>query len=749
MAGFGNVHPIYVPSQLVNSSSNTCNVIYHCYLIELKQDFNYDVSVNDIVLALRTELDSEIMHTSSDSSFDVKRGKLLVNLRYFKAIQLSPHEVQGCRRFQTTLFRILLKRDLDKVTESVSEDFSLGDNPEIDYLLLPATPKHLMPNSDSIIDWKCVFSFPFSSESACDCKNGASEVWTKNGYVCSCKLENCVVYTSHIRNCKMFYIIRSVMELDGNSTMLHPQGKGNGTTYKEYFKNKHGVELKYENQSLLFGRNPFEVGNYLLKSRQMKEKGQGMHSAELPPELCHIIMSPMSISTIYSFSFIPSIMHWLESLLVAYNLKKMLSDHCVQNDIPISKVLQAITAKECQEVIDYDTLETVGDSFLKYAVSQQIFKTNQSDREGPLTVKRGKLVSNDALSKFGCCRTLPGFIRKEVFDPRKWEIPGDKSRNLTLKQELVSSGTRVYVGRTRKIGFEIVADVVEALIGAFITEDEGDALSFINWIGIKVDTNIIPYGRHLSIAPENLVKVKHLESLLSYSFQDPYLLLEALTHSSFNRPEFCYERLEFLGDAVLDYVITMHFYNEYSDKLSSEFLTNMRSISVNNECYTLSAIKGKLNEHILCGREVEKRIEATMKGVERLSLESTFGWELETYFSEVLGDVIESIAGAIFVDSGYKKEVVFDSIRPLLEPLVTPETAKRHPINELQELCSKRHYGRKESMKPCDNNETSVTIEVKADGNIYKHTAKAYKKYMARKVASKEILKLLKAMPDA
>lgn len=62
-------------------------------------------------------------------------------------------------------------------------------------------------------------------------------------------------------------------------------------------------------------------------------------SVELPPELCSIVMSPISINTFYSFSFVPSIMHRVESLLIAANLKKMHLDHCTQNDvIPISKV---------------------------------------------------------------------------------------------------------------------------------------------------------------------------------------------------------------------------------------------------------------------------------------------------------------------------------------------------------------------------------------------------------------------------
>lgn len=79
-----------------------------------------------------------------------------------------------------------------------------------------------------------------------------------------------------------------------------------------------------------------------------------------------------------------------------------------------------------------------------------------------------------------------------------------------------------------------------------------------------------------------------------------------------------------------------------------------------------------------------------------------------------------------------------------MEPLVTPETAKLHPIRELIELCQREHYKRKEPVVSHDIGVTSVTIEVEANGITYKHTATAANKATAEKVASKEVLKILK-----
>lgn len=70
-------------------------------------------------------------------------------------------------------------------------------------------------------------------------------------------------------------------------------------------------------------------------------------------------------------------------------------------------MLEAITTKQCQEEFDLESLETLGDSFLKYAVSQQLFKSYENHHEGMLSLKREGITSNAALCKLGCERSLP------------------------------------------------------------------------------------------------------------------------------------------------------------------------------------------------------------------------------------------------------------------------------------------------------------------------------------------------------
>lgn len=109
---------------------------------------------------------------------------------------------------------------------------------------------------------------------------------------------------------------------------------------------------------------------------------------------------------------------------------------------------------------------------------------------------------------------------------------------------MLSSGKKVYVKRKRKIKGKRIADVVEALIGAYLsTGGEKAALQFLNRIGIEVYFDIVPYERPFRVDPHKLINVRHLESLLKYTFNDPSLLLEAMTHGSYMLSEIprCYQ----------------------------------------------------------------------------------------------------------------------------------------------------------------------------------------------------------------
>ncbi|KAG5574723.1 hypothetical protein H5410_054857 [Solanum commersonii] len=214
---------------------------------------------------------------------------------------------------------------------------------------------------------------------------------------------------------------------------------------------------------------------------------------------------------------------------------------------------------------------------------------------------------------------------------------------------------------------------------------------------MDIDFVDAPIQRHFPLNAEKLVNIWYFESLLHYKFHDPSLLVEALIHGSYMLSEIprCYQRLEFLGDAVLDYVVIAHLYFKYP-RPSPGLITDLRSASVNNECYAQFT---------------------------------------------VLADVIESLAGAIFVDSGFNKDTIFQSIQPLLKPLLTPQTLKPHPVRELSELCDHKGYVKKKNVVSRDNGVAYITVDVDANGVTHKSTCSGRDKIMAKKVACKIVLK--------
>lgn len=740
----------YIPLQLVGGQrGNEPETLYYCYLIELETDFEYPIKPHDIWLAVRSPLQLE----NDSLIFDLyaERGCIKIKLSHPGEFRLNSEQVHMCRTFQNAIFRVLIDHDLNKLFEVLNSLQKEVESYAYDFFLLPSSG----PRQDPLIDWTCVSSVSlkniWTNHSACGSCGaiGASLHTYRSLPLCLCVLENCLVCTPHNGH---LYCISGL--LDGlNATSLLKLKDGVSITYKEYYKQRHGLDLVFVKQPLLRGHHIFPVLNCLHKSiiRKVKESSKG--AVELPPEICYVVMSPISAATFYSFSYAPSILHRIESLLLAANIKRMTMNHCTQKDvIPTIKVLEAITTKRCQERIHLESLETLGDSFLKYAVSQHLFKAYENQHEGLLSIKREKIISNASLCKLGCLHRIPGHIRNEPFDPKTWNVPGDNSGVNALDVEWISSNRILCLKRgRRKVKSKDVADVVEALIGAFLSAGgERTALSFMEGLGIEVDLTYIPYTMPLSIDPATLININFLESLLKYSFRDASLLVEALTHGSYMLPEIprCYQRLEYLGDAVLDYLITEHLFQTYPG-LSPGLLTDLRSASVNNVCYSRCAVRAGLHKHILhASQELHRQIDSTLLNFEQLSTMSSFGWESESMFPKVLGDVIESLAGAILVDSEYNMSIVFKVLRPLLEPMITPDMLKLNPVRELTELCQKEHYDLKKPVATCQTSKVSVEVEVEANGVVHKFSCSAPDRKTAKRLACKAVLKSLKSSKE-
>lgn len=149
-----------------------------------------------------------------------------------------------------------------------------------------------------------------------------------------------------------------------------------------------------------------------------------------------------------------------------------------------------------------------------------------------------------------------------------------------------------------------------------------------------------------------------LQEKLGYSFQDIPLLAEAMTHRSFSN-EFQAEelpdneRLEFLGDAVLDLVVSQHLMSSHPDAPEGE-LTRIRAEVVAMPSLARLARKLDLGRCLMLG-----------KGEERSGGRDK---------SNLLADALESLIGAIFMESGFDKAQKV--VLPLFVPLLAQAAAR-------------------------------------------------------------------------
>ena len=127
--------------------------------------------------------------------------------------------------------------------------------------------------------------------------------------------------------------------------------------------------------------------------------------------------------------------------------------------------------------------------------------------------------------------------------------------------------------------------------------------------------------------------LKKLEERLGYTFHDKPLILEALTHKSCKEP-YNNERLEFLGDAVLDLIVAEYLYKKFPDVNEGD-LSKLRASLVNEKGFHLLASLIELGEYIFISTAEENN-----KGRGKAS---------------ICSNAFEALIGAIYLEGGLDK----------------------------------------------------------------------------------------------
>ena len=310
-------------------------------------------------------------------------------------------------------------------------------------------------------------------------------------------------------------------------------------------------------------------------------------------------------------------------------------------------VLKALTTTHSADAFNLERLEMLGDAFLKLAVSLHLYCTYHDKDEGKLTQRKKRQISNLAL--FGAAKrtSLAGYqqstqLARDVWCPTGCQHGSAESDVVTSSSEATEmeggdDGNAEEQGfesrrdkcNTQVIADKSVADSMEALIGAYlICCGYTGALRFMKFLGLKVlpkddgiDADIGELaeksreGCYARFWPEQTNKpgarqsqdmvarmvsgLENFEHSINYTFNSKLCLVEALTHASYhrNRVTPCYQRLEFLGDALLDFLVTQHLYFRHEEMSPGE-LTDIRQALVNNNIFATIAVKYEYNKYL-------------------------------------------------------------------------------------------------------------------------------------------------------
>ena len=430
----------------------------------------------------------------------------------------------------------------------------------------------------------------------------------------------------------------------------------------------------------------------LLKVRQLTRRTDFLHPVSLDaakapksfvlldPARCQVDRLPHVYA---QFSlFIPSIMHHIKTSLIVNELcETILAPVCFSD---YNLVLTAIFAPVAREAANYQRLEFLGDSILKYQTALTVMAEKLNCPEGYLSSYKDHIVSNKTLAVAAKEVGLDKYILTEPFTGAKWRPLCNA--DLQVEQSVPE----------RELSTKTLADVVEAIIGAaYLDGGESKTLACLKIFSLNLDW--VPFqsclSTLLSVIPASQTiseSFRHLESLIAYSFIHSPLLVEAITHPSYNgKGTPSYQRLEFLGDVVLDRIVTHHIFSHASNlqpfrmhlirtaAVNAHFLAflalsltvsipvvDVTPVDLTREPETVPSFRQLSLPHFLMhapNQELTTNLHATFARFEtlkdvissKLMSGSRYPWtELSSLSPEKLvSDLVESTLGAIYVDT--------------------------------------------------------------------------------------------------
>ena len=628
-------------------------------------------------------------------------------------------------------------------------------------------------------------------------------------------------YFSKFEN-EQYIVVNAGTDISINSTF---KDESKADTYKEYFQVKYGVEMKVTDQPYL----EVEPYKFVLPSYTRKMSfldgdcatTKRRSTIYLFPEIVEELSLYRNVSP--DLLLLPSILHKIESYLLVIEFRDKLFPGTTSGFMDLNQLYGALTLRRCQEELDLERLEFLGDTCLKFLACISLYCCNTTASQALLTLRKSICVSNKQLVQVAVKNdlNLPAYMRGKEFVARNnWvpplvvpiqeilnksascvsnedtmdvasdsvvklgeeitdmeidnvNIPDEPTATTTTtttttttvaaeamdtgKQNVNSIDTSNDVTKTpapessylrQSLANKSIADSFEATIGAILMSGGLPvALNFLDTygsdelfvtiegtpLGLKIPSAMpvegskfekflqrggwlrdifsyttpviewnsaqkVFYERNHQKDVRSLARDK-LEMELELTLNHEAILLEALTHDSYNLGTVSltrsYQRLEFLGDAVLDYLVTAYIMCNAPESYQPKDLHILRACVVSNRNFARLAVNLDISSDLIFSNQhLGKEIKDFTDYIKNTSYNSKKFYQQElaylleqkrirskfqvkdkpvtklTKAPKALGDIFESTVCAIFLISNFNLEVVWKCLERLLKASV-------------------------------------------------------------------------------
>ena len=342
--------------------------------------------------------------------------------------------------------------------------------------------------------------------------------------------------------------LQSWLQIMQETLTLNALKLENGTEYLvrrpqeaiPYFYASSEAMVSGEHREVLYGTRLSRRLDYSHPPQQAEAPSRALQAS-------NCTVSKLPTGYVKLMACIPTIMHQVELRLrdqaactgplkvIQYNLRHVIS---------------ALTAPGANGTDSYQRLELIGDTFLKYHSTVNVFCNYPQAPESQLTFLRDQLINNARLQRSTMELEIHPYLSTKPFIGREWTLE-ESPRGVT----------------TRTVGTKTLADMIEALIGAAHVDSAASDLDgddkvlralqlFLPELAWHSPSQEICFLLVTDSEPlSSNERLSHVEEMISYTFHRRHLLAEALTHSTVQTGVQSYERLEWIGDAVVDVIV--------------------------------------------------------------------------------------------------------------------------------------------------------------------------------------------------